>query len=223
MRSWRETAYPNSSRITPPFTISNTDATGGLARWRGGKQSICPLTIGLTPQQTAFVTARLRALAEYVGAPLHSNPRCHDNVRILFTNNPEKEMDGVVKWAMVYFRNRYLGGGKYLIAFRSDHEIQGWYMTTNGGRGLSIGAIADYLAMLSLTVAQSPDHCDPLPSILDLMSSKCGKRESPTTVTAGDLAFLKALYYKNAGSGRSLTRSQVQDNMRRQFKQERIS
>jgi hypothetical protein len=182
---------------------------------------------------------------------------------VLFTDNPEKEMDDVVKWAKVYFRNRYLGGGKDLIAFRSDHAIQGWYMTTNGGLavlntdveflslnvlpvwpeiaqrggangsgigvvllvvdttkvvGYSIGAIADYLAMLSLSVAQSPDHCDPLPSILDLTSSSCGTREMPTAMTAGDLAFLKALYYKNTGFSRSLTRSQIQDNMVRQFK-----
>jgi hypothetical protein len=84
--------------------------------------------------------------------------------------------------------------------------------------GYSLGAIADYLAMLTLSVAQSPDHCDPLPSILDLMSSNCGKREGPTAMTAGDLAILKALYYKNTGLGRSLTRSQIQDNMVRQFK-----
>ena len=89
-------------------------------------------------------------------------------------------------------------------------------------RGLSIGAIADYLAMLTLSIAQSPDHCDPLPSILDLLSSSCGNRERPTAITAGDLAFLKALYYKNTGLGRSLTRAQIQDNMRRQFKRERI-
>jgi len=72
--------------------------------------------------------------------------------------------------------------------------------------------------MLSLSVAQSPDHCDPLPSILDLMSTSCGARETPTAITAGDLAFLKALYYKDTGLGRSLTRSQIQDNMARQFK-----
>jgi hypothetical protein len=64
------------------------------------------------------------------------------------------------------------------------------------------------------------DHCDPLPSILDLMSSNCGKRERPRAMTAGDLAFLKALYYKNTGLSRSLTRSQIQDNMLRQFKRQ---
>jgi hypothetical protein len=82
----------------------------------------------------------------------------------------------------------------------------------------TIEAIADYLAMLTLSVAQSPDHCDPLPSILDLTSSSCGQREEPAVITAGDLAFLKALYYKNTGLGPSLSRSQIQDNMVRQFK-----
>lgn len=245
----------------------NTGVTGNLARWRGGKQSICPIVMGLNTEQDAYVAARVRALATYVGAPVQADTQCRNNVQIMFTGNPEQNMDAVVKWATVYFRNRYRGGTKDLIAFRSDHAIQGWYMTTRGGDvvlntdvefvgldvlpvwpqitqryagrgaagsgsaigvvilvvdttkivGYSIGAIADYLAMLTLSVAQSPDHCDPLPSILDLMSSNCGKREAPTAMTAGDLAFLRALYYKNTGLGRSLTRSQIQDNMVRQF------
>jgi hypothetical protein len=84
--------------------------------------------------------------------------------------------------------------------------------------GYTIGTIADYLAMLTLSVVQSPDHCDPLPSILDLMSSSCGTREMPTAITAGDLAFLKALYYKNVSFGPSLSRAGIDDNMMRQFK-----
>jgi hypothetical protein len=84
--------------------------------------------------------------------------------------------------------------------------------------GYPIGTIADYLAMLTLSVVQSPDNCDPLPSILDLMSSTCGAREKPTAVTAGDLAFLKALCYLNTGLGSSLSRNQIHDNMLRQFR-----
>lgn len=254
----------------------NTGTAGNLARWRGGRQSICPLTVGLSPGYNAFVTARLRALAAYVGAPVQSDPQCISNVQILFTNNPQEGMNDVFKWAMVYFRNRYSGGMRNLIAYRSDHAIQGWYMTTSGGAmvlntdvalvrlnvlpvwpqitqnyvgsdtlgkrlgggsgsgsgigivilivdtskvvGYTIGTIADYLAMLTLSVAQSPDHCDPLPSILDLMSSTCGTREMPTAIMAGDLAFLKALYYLNTGLGPSLSRDAIQDNMMRQFK-----
>jgi hypothetical protein len=251
--------------------------TGNLARWRGGRQSICPVTAGLSPGYNAFVTARLRALAEYVGAPVQPDPQCKTNVQILFTNNPQKAMDSVMNLVTgVGFRNRYTGGMKDLITFRSDHAIQGWYMTTSGGStvlntdvalvrlnvqpvwpqitqnynasgatgtrlgggsgsgsgigivilvvdttkvvGYTVGTLADYLAMLTLSVAQSPDHCDPLPSILDLMSSSCGTREMPTAITAGDLAFLKALYYKNTGLGHSLSRASIEDNMLRQFK-----
>ncbi len=111
----------------------NTGVTGSLARWRGGKQSICPVTDGLSPTQNAYVTARVRALATYVGAPVDSESQCKDNVQILFTNHPQETMDAVIKWATVYFRNRYTGGMKNLIAFRGDHAIQGWYMTTRGG------------------------------------------------------------------------------------------
>jgi hypothetical protein len=248
-----------------------------LARWRGGLQSICPVTLGLDPGYNAFVTARLRALAAYVGAPLLSDPHCESNVQILFTNNPERSMENVTKWASVYFRDR----GRYarkerLIEYKGDHAIQGWYIVTTGGDrvlntnlglvgvdlwplwpqvtqnyvatsatgtrvggsngsgigigsvilivdtskvvGYPIGTIADYLSMLALSVVQSPDHCDSLPSILDLMSSGCSAREKPTAMSAGDIAFLNALYYRNTGLGPSLSRDEIEDNMMRQFK-----
>jgi hypothetical protein len=253
----------------------NSTTDRNLARWRGGMQSICPLTEGLDPGYDAFVTARLRAIAAYVGAPVQSNAQCKSNVQILFTNNPQEKMDSVMKWATgVAFYGRYARAGGDLVAFKSDHAIQGWYLTTRGGGivvntdvvlvglnvlpiwpqitqnyigtgttgthlggtggsgigivilvvdtakvvGYTIGTIADYLAMLTLSVAQSPDHCDPLPSILDLMSSSCGTREMPTAITAGDLAFLKALYYKNVSFGPSPSRAAIDDNMMRQFK-----
>jgi hypothetical protein len=254
----------------------NNNTTGNLAFWRGGRQSICPLTVGLSPGYNAFVTARLRALAAYVGAPVQPDPQCKANVQIIFTNNPKEKMDDITKWATVYFRTRYSGGTKDLIKFRNDHAIQGWYMTTSsgaavlntdvalvglnllpvwpeiaqhyvasgtigtrlgggsgGGSGIgivilivdttkvigdTIGTISDYLAMLTLSVAQSPDNCDPLPSILDLMSSTCGAREMPRAVTAGDLAFLKGLYYLNTGLGPSMSRAEIQANMMQQFK-----
>lgn len=253
----------------------STGTTRNLARWRGGKQSICPLTVGPHPGDNAFVTARVRALAAYVGAPVDSNPRCKGNVQIVFTSSPREKMDEVIKWATVAFGTRYSGGMRDLITYRSDHAIQGFYITTRGGAvvlntdaalvgldvlpvwpqieqkylgsdalgtrlgggsgsgigigvvilvvdttkvaGYAIGTIADYLAMLTLTVAQSPDHCDALPGILDLMSASCATHEKPAEITAGDLAFLKALYYLNTGLGPSLSRDVIQDNMTRQF------
>jgi len=242
-----------------------TPVSRNLARWRTGMQSICPATTGLSANYNAFVTSRLRAVAEYVGAPVQSDPQCLDNVTVVFTDNPEQAMKGIVSWAEKYFqRNNHFQAIKRLIAYTSDHAIQGWYFTTRGGArvsnteiaalpvdllpiwpkifprndgrdtngigaavlivdvrkidGTPIGAIADYLAVLSLSVIQLPDHCDPLPSILDLMSSSCGAREKPTAITAGDLAFLKALYYKNTAWGGSPSRADIEGNMMGQFK-----
>jgi hypothetical protein len=245
----------------------NVGTTGNLAHWRGGRSGqICPLTLGLDPAYNAFVTARLRAIAAEVGAPVQPDLSCNANVRILFTTDPRKLMKGVEKWASVYFRRH----GRYtqmrpLIGYGSDHAIQGWYITTAGGwvlnadlwflhlnlwplwpqiipnsldddgdmngigvvilavdttkvAGYAIGTIADYVAMLSLSVVQSPNHCDPLPSILDVMSSGCGTRAPPTTMTAGDLAFLKALYDRKPGPLPSPTRDEIQYNMLRQLK-----
>ncbi len=249
----------------------DTGTNSNLARWRGGRQSICPKTVGLDPEYNAFVTARLRALAAYVGAPVQTDLQCKDNVRIIFRAKPEEYMNNVVKWAKVYFRR----GSEFaqmrpLIAFTGDHAIQGWYLTTGGGPaalntdvmllrldllpiwpritphyadqdsfgtraggsgigvaillidttkvvGYTMGTIADYLAMLTLSVVQSPDHCERLPSILDIFSASCGARERPTAITAGDLAFLKALYYLNTGLGPGLSRDAIEDNMMRQF------
>ena len=84
--------------------------------------------------------------------------------------------------------------------------------------GYTIGSIADYVSMLALSPVENPDHCVPLPSILDLMAPSCGAREKPAGVTAGDVAFLKALYYHNTGLGRTLTRSEMQLNMMQQFR-----
>jgi hypothetical protein len=244
----------------------NTGVTGNLAHWRGGRpQTVCPAVLGLDPASDAFVATRVRALAVRVGAPVQADPACQDNVRIIFTPEPEKIMADIVRWASVYFGVRY-PSMRRLMMFKSGYAVQGWYFTTGGGSrilntdvafldsihvlplwpqvipsgstddgsmsgivsvilvvdptkvaGYDIGALADYLAVLALTVVQSPDHCDPLPSILDLMAPSCSSRGRPVAVTAGDLAFLNGLYYRNTGLGPSLSRSEIQTNMLRQF------
>lgn len=244
----------------------NTGVKGNLAHWRGGRpETLCPAALGLDPASNAFVTARIRAVAAAVGAPVQTDSACQDNVRILFTTEPEKLMGDVVKWASAYFGVRY-PSMRRLMMYRSGHAIQGWYFTTRGGgrvlnvdvamlggvqvlplwpqvmptdmsddggmsgivsvilvvdpsqlAGYDFGTIADYLSVLALSVVQSPNHCDPLPSILDLMASSCGTRERPVAITAGDLAFLKGLYYRTSGLGSSLSRIEIETVMRHQF------
>jgi hypothetical protein len=248
--------------------FSQTQGVGGsLARWRGGRpETLCPITVGLDRAYNAFVTARLRAMAEAVGAPLQSDPQCQDNVRIVFTTDPEKSMADVLKLAGKSLHVSYPHQSERELAVSGAHAVQGWYITSRGGQsilnrdagmvgpvslralwpyviptghgvgslngivgvvivvntakvaGYTIGQIADYIAMATLSVVQSPDHCDPLPSILDLMAPSCVAREQPAGLTAGDLAFLRALYYHNTGIGPSLSRDDIQINMMQQFK-----
>jgi hypothetical protein len=243
----------------------NTGVTGNLARWRGGRpETVCPVTVGLESKGNDFVTARVRALAENVGVPLEQpGVQCKDNVRLIFTTDPQAVMKSVEQWAYSYFVRKY-PRIKRLIAFEGDNAVQGWYITVQGGwrpnfdldllainlqplwpkimpkalndygdmggigavilvvdlrkvGGYAIGTIADYLGVLAFSVAQSPDHCDPLPSVLDVLSSNCDNREKPTAITAGDVAFLKALYVRT-GVSPSLSRDNIEFNMQRQFK-----
>jgi hypothetical protein len=80
-----------------------------------------------------------------------------------------------------------------------------------------LGTIADYLAFVSLSIAQNPDHCDALPSILDLMASSCSQRPAPKTLTAADVAFLKALYSSNSPVQANPLEAEIERLMRQQL------
>ena len=249
------------------YPASVGSPTGGLLRWRGGRpETICPETYGLNQDYNDFVSARLRAVAAFVGAPVQTNEHCVPNVHILFTTEPRSAMQWVLE------RGAHMLGVKFPhqmqkeLDISNQHAIQGWCITAGGGStvlnmdpqfiggidlqplwprvipvsasvngggrsilavflavdtnkvaGYTIGSIADYLAVAALTLVQSPDHCDPMPSILDLMAPSCASRDRPTAVTAGDLAFLKALYYRNTGLGRTPSRDDIENNMMQQF------
>jgi hypothetical protein len=83
--------------------------------------------------------------------------------------------------------------------------------------GRPIGAVADYVAVLTLTQAFDSDQCGTLPSIMDMMLPNCGRSDQLTGVTAGDLAFLRALYQADLETVLSLERSGMASSMMRQF------
>jgi hypothetical protein len=60
-----------------------------------------------------------------------------------------------------------------------------------------IGGVSDYVALLVLSQPASLDGCDPLPSIVDLMSPGCTDRAKPDAMTDSDVSYLKALYATN--------------------------
>ena len=55
-----------------------------------------------------------------------------------------------------------------------------------------IGTVADYIALLALSQMPAPDHCQALPTILNLLASGCDA--PPKALTSVDLAYLRALY-----------------------------
>lgn len=254
---------------TTHYSAATGDIGGSLLRWRGGRaETVCPGTTGLDSGYNDFVSARVRAIAAFVGAPVHADDaKCTPNVQIIFTPDPRSVMAAVQEWGARALRVKFDHQMQKALDISDEHAIQGWYITAGGGAnvlnrdpglvggidlealwprvittsaqangagrsilgvvlvintkkvaGVAIGSIADYAALVSLSVIENPNQCDPLPSILDIQSSACSSRDKPVAITAGDLAFLKALYYMNTGLGGTLSRDDIQLNMMKQFR-----
>lgn len=115
-------------------------------RWRGGRAAtICPVITGLEPTDNDFVSARIRAVAAYVGAPVTTQSRCEPNLWVIFTNEPRKPMEKILYNA---FANRI--GTNGLLPFdetlnmSNQHVIQGWWRV--GGEGSFINTDASLIA-----------------------------------------------------------------------------
>jgi hypothetical protein len=79
-----------------------------------------------------------------------------------------------------------------------------------------VGSIADYIGMMVLAQTQIAEDCGGLPSILELMTPEC-RGTAPDSITAGDVAYLKALYSINLAHDVALQRSSIEDLMMRSF------
>lgn len=79
--------------------------------------------------------------------------------------------------------------------------------------GDSLRSISDYIAMLALTRMGSLEGCNELPSIIDLLSSGCGEREKPQTLTDADTAYLKALYSSDLEANLNIEEGDMRDRM----------
>ncbi|HMH65375.1 MAG TPA: hypothetical protein VK515_07300, partial [Rhizomicrobium sp.] len=61
-------------------------------------------------------------------------------------------------------------------------------------QGQTVGALADYAAMLALAQTQSFEACAPVASIANLVSQGCGDEAKTEALTINDLGYLQALY-----------------------------
>jgi hypothetical protein len=84
-------------------------------------------------------------------------------------------------------------------------------------QGYKVGSLADYIAVLALSRLRSLENCGRLASIIDLLSPTCPASQKPEAITAGDVAYLKALYRLKGGLTPELQRSGIEIEMTRQL------
>jgi hypothetical protein len=239
---------------------------GKLTRWQDG---VCPRTLGLKSDFTAFITRRIRDVAAQVGAPVDPHDNCKANIEIVFTEAPQAFIDSIRKDkpALLGYHDSVAALDE---AVRMTHPIQAWYLTQTvdlhgnaeldvsraAGPGFKIdlgpakpplwvpsarvmdvtgnrlgdglrstfshvlivvdpatlkayemGALADYIAMLSLTQLATQDACQQLPSIVNLLAPGCTPK--PNALGAGDLGYLRGLYKMSPGSTLRVQQNEV--------------
>jgi hypothetical protein len=75
-----------------------------------------------------------------------------------------------------------------------------------------IGTLGDYIAMMALSQPASLDSCEDLPSISNLLAMGCAT--VPSSITDGDLAFLKGLY-RSKGFSMTIQRDEIRYQMKK--------
>jgi hypothetical protein len=99
--------------------------TGKFARW---EDRICPVTVGLRPAATSFVTHRVKQIAAQAGAPVNDSERCRANIAIVFTTHGQALLDDIRKRRpeiLGYYDNNSQRDALVVV----NHPIQAWYTT----------------------------------------------------------------------------------------------
>ena len=104
--------------------------SGKLARWA---DPICPMTLGLSPEQAKFVSYRVRHVADLVGAPKIKGGRCAANVEIVFTTEPQKLLDAIAAKRSAYLGYHDVPETQKLATV--TRPVQAWYLTATRGAG----------------------------------------------------------------------------------------
>ncbi|HEX4117641.1 MAG TPA: hypothetical protein VHX99_02475 [Rhizomicrobium sp.] len=102
-----------------------TKLTGKIARW---ETAMCPSAVGQKPAFTAFVTARVRAIAAAVGAPVNADASCTPNIQIIFTTTPQQLLDQVRKDDPDYLGYATISAQREALA-TITRPVQSWYTT----------------------------------------------------------------------------------------------
>ncbi len=90
--------------------------------------------------------------------------------------------------------NRAIGNG-----LKSEFTTAIIVVDTGKIAGREIGALADYIAMLALSQAETYDVCRDVPTITNLLASGCAAGTQPEGLTDIDATYLRGLYKMDAG------------------------
>ncbi len=125
------------SRAVSGFVASHSQPSpiGTLSRWLS---PVCPAVVGLTPRYTELVSTRIKEVAAAMGAP-HTGGCRHDNVRVVFTTEPQRLMDYVREKLPDILGYHFLPQEMSLATFHGP--IDAWHKT--GTQGENGGMHAD--------------------------------------------------------------------------------
>jgi len=76
-----------------------------------------------------------------------------------------------------------------------------------------IGLLSDYLVMLTLAQPRRLDGCNSMPSVIDTLSPASCPHDAPDGMTAGDAAYLTALYKADLELRKNFEESDISDRM----------
>jgi hypothetical protein len=122
------------------------------------RDAICVKVVGLPSEFAGFIAKRLVEVAAQVHAPVAKDPACVPNVNVVFTSNPQAQLDDIAK------RRDILIGFHFTSQFEKlttvNRPIQAWYVTrtrdTTGNSRLEVS--------------------NPCPSNLIIPSGPCGDK-----------------------------------------------
>ena len=241
-------------------TVAPSMITGKLARWDA---PICPLIIGLKPEESLAVRERINKDAKSVGAPVSANPSCKPNIVVAFALVPQELMTKIAaRWILARSVLVDIDGPMHARKVSKIYApIQAWYGTSikdvhglsgasdsplqdvdpfckmaqcytpeastlnNGIRsvfysafavvdlgkadGRKTIAIADYVAMLTLSQTDAFATCRQMPSITNLLMPDCDASLKTEGLSDADLAFLRGVYKTKGGDNLNLAMGDI--------------
>jgi hypothetical protein len=142
------------------------------------------------------------------------DPRCESDLEDVKNLPP-----GSPDWLVATGRANRECGGAYTAGSRLNDGLRSEFaaatIIVDAGKldGLGIFPIANYAAMLALAQTQTFDACQPLPSVVNMLTQDCAAALKPDALSEADMAYLTALYKTDSTSLAGIQQSRIAHDM----------